>query len=137
MERNINRPEFPEFQVDYEAYRRAIERVLPEIPVENGAIDIDSIWVETSLPRDLIIEIVQAGGLQLPPNVERIVLRRERSWALPGSGAKRTRKTRPAASGAKRQKQKQREQRKRSSRPKNGNSGPSAQGKSRKPRRRG
>jgi hypothetical protein len=56
-----------------ERYREAIERVLPELPVENGTISIDSIWVETSLPRDLIIEIVQEG-LKLPPNVERVLV---------------------------------------------------------------
>ncbi len=55
-----------------ERYREAIERVLPELPVRNGTISVTSIWVETSLPRDLIIEIVKEGRLRLPPNVERI-----------------------------------------------------------------
>ncbi|MFQ6090142.1 MAG: hypothetical protein ACE5LD_01685 [Candidatus Bipolaricaulia bacterium] len=59
-----------------ERYREAIERVLPLLPVENGTISIDAIWVETSLPRDLIIEIVQEGGLALPPTVERIRIER-------------------------------------------------------------
>ncbi|MGQ9477661.1 MAG: hypothetical protein ACUVRH_04120 [Candidatus Bipolaricaulia bacterium] len=57
-----------------ERYREAIERVLPELPVRNGTISVTSIWVETSLPRDLIIEIVKEGRLRLPPNVERIVI---------------------------------------------------------------
>mgnify|MGYP005836613857 CR=1 FL=1 len=57
-----------------ERYREAIERVLPDLPVENGAISVTSIWVETSLPRDLIIEIVKEGRLQLPPTVERITV---------------------------------------------------------------
>lgn len=60
-----------------ERYREAIERVLPGLPVENGTISIDSIWVETSLPRDLIIEIVQEG-LKLPPNVERVAVEQPR-----------------------------------------------------------
>lgn len=86
---------FPEFRVDHDAYRRAIERVLPELPVENGAIDVDSIWVETSLPRDLIIEIVRSGKLQLPPNVERIVVRHERPRALRPEEKKPRKKPRP------------------------------------------
>jgi len=94
---------FPEFQVDYDAYRRAIERVLPELPVENGAIDVDSIWVETSLPRDLIVEIVRSGKLQLPPNVERIVVRRERARALRPEG----RKSRPRKGQRERRRRKQ------------------------------
>jgi hypothetical protein len=57
-----------------ERYREAIERVLPLLPVENGRISVNSIWMETSLPRDLIIEIVKEGGLTLPPNVERVVI---------------------------------------------------------------
>lgn len=62
-------------EVDRERYKRAIEKVLPELPVENGAIDIDSIWVETSLPRDLIVELIR-DGLELPTNVKRIVAKR-------------------------------------------------------------
>lgn len=61
----------------HERYREAIERVLPELPVRNGAISVTSIWVETSLPRDLIIEIVKEGRLRLPPNVERIAIEEE------------------------------------------------------------
>lgn len=57
-------------------YREAIERVLPELPVKNGTISVDSIWRETSLPRDLIIEIVKEGGLALPPTVEQIIIER-------------------------------------------------------------
>jgi hypothetical protein len=60
-----------------ERYREAIERVLPELPVENGTISVDAIWVETSLPRDLIVEIVKEG-LRLPPNVEQIRIERRR-----------------------------------------------------------
>lgn len=59
-------------------YREAIERVLPELPVENGTISIDSIWVETSLPRDLIIEIAREGGLALPLNVEQITVEKRK-----------------------------------------------------------
>jgi len=59
-----------------ERYREAIERILPELPVVNGTISVTSIWVETSLPRDLIIEIVKEGRLRLPANVERIVIDR-------------------------------------------------------------
>jgi len=90
----VTEARFPEFQVDHDAYRRAIERVLPELPVENGAIDVDSIWVETSLPRDLIIEIIRSGKLQLPSNVERIVMRHERARALRPEGRKSRKKPR-------------------------------------------
>lgn len=57
-------------------YRRAIEKALAEIPVENGSIHINSIWLETSLPKDLIAEIIKDkhNELKFPANVERIVM---------------------------------------------------------------
>jgi len=55
-------------------YRRAIEKALAEIPVENGSVHLNSIWLETSLPQDLIIEIIKDNELKFPDNVERIVL---------------------------------------------------------------
>ena len=58
-------------------YREAIEQVLPLLPVENGTISLDSIWIETSLPRDLIIEIVKEGGLKLPLNVAQITVEKK------------------------------------------------------------
>jgi len=55
-----------------ENYKRAIEKALPLLPVKNGMIDIRDIWLETSLPTDLIKEIVQSDDLKLPENVKGI-----------------------------------------------------------------
>jgi CxxC motif-containing protein len=63
--------------IDKDRYKQAIEKVLEEVPVEDGAIDVDSIWVETSLPKDLIIEILRETDLKLPKNVKKIVLKRK------------------------------------------------------------
>jgi len=60
---------------DLSKYKRAIEKALPEIPVENGAITLEAIWLETALPEDLILEILGGDELELPPNVERIITR--------------------------------------------------------------
>jgi hypothetical protein len=53
-------------------YRQAIERSLSRVPVKNGVIDIDAIWVETSIPFHLLREIISTGDIKLPPNVDRI-----------------------------------------------------------------
>lgn len=66
MERNTH-------EFDADKYVKAIEKALPELPVENGAIKFEAIWLETALPEDLILEIVKGHDLQFPPNVERIV----------------------------------------------------------------
>lgn len=58
-----------------EKYKQAIEQAIAELPVEDGTVSLESVWLETSLPQDLILEVFQGGQLSLPPNVERIVTR--------------------------------------------------------------
>jgi len=53
-------------------YKTAVERAIPHLPVKNGVVDIDSIWIETSIPYELLEDILQREDLQLPENVERI-----------------------------------------------------------------
>jgi hypothetical protein len=53
-------------------YRRAVEKAMRRVPVKNGVVDIDSIWVETSIPYDLLQEILSRDDLVLPENVERV-----------------------------------------------------------------
>jgi len=59
-------------EVQRENYKRAIEKALSLLPVKNGLIHIKDIWLETSLPMDLIKEIVQSNSLKLPDNVKGI-----------------------------------------------------------------
>jgi len=56
-------------------YKLAIERVIARLPVKNGVVDIDSIWIETSIPYDLLRALLQRDDLKLPENVERINLK--------------------------------------------------------------
>ncbi len=53
-------------------YKRAVERAMRHVPVKNGVVDIDSLWVETSIPYDLLQEILSRDDLVLPENVERV-----------------------------------------------------------------
>ncbi|MDD4902929.1 MAG: hypothetical protein PHV11_00670 [Candidatus Bipolaricaulis sp.] len=75
------------------SYKVAVERALPRIPVKNGVVDIDSIWVETSIPFDILESILRREDLTLPPNVERIHLKSRASQGEP-SGTPRGRKRR-------------------------------------------
>ena len=59
--------------LDLSKYKKAIEKAVPDIPVENGAITLEAIWLETALPEDLIIEILTMNELVLPANVERVL----------------------------------------------------------------
>lgn len=56
-------------------YARAIEKTLAEVPVVNGAVDLETLWMELGLPRDLIIEVLETMEIKLPPHVEKIVQR--------------------------------------------------------------
>ncbi len=53
-------------------YKDAVERAIAHLPVKNGVVDIDSIWVETSLPMALLRDLLKRSDLKLPENVERI-----------------------------------------------------------------
>ena len=53
-------------------YKDAVERTLPRLAVKNGMVDIDSVWVETSIPYDILQEILTREDLVLPENVQRI-----------------------------------------------------------------
>jgi hypothetical protein len=53
-------------------YKRAVEQAITRVPVKNGVVDIDSIWVEASIPFDLLRQVLARPDLALPENVERI-----------------------------------------------------------------
>ena len=53
-------------------YKTAVERAIPHLPVKNGVVDIDSIWIETSLPLGLLRELLKRPDLELPENVDRV-----------------------------------------------------------------
>ncbi len=75
------------------SYKVAVERALPRVPVKNGVVDIDSIWVETSIPFDILESILRREDLTIPPNVERIHLKSRASQGEPNA-APRGRKRR-------------------------------------------
>jgi len=56
-------------------YKDAVERAIPHLPVKNGVVDIDSIWVETSIPYEILRNILQRDDLVLPENVDRVNLK--------------------------------------------------------------
>ena len=55
-----------------DSYKQAIEKALSRLPVKNGVINIDSIWVETSIPYEILNVLLRSEDLVLPDNVERI-----------------------------------------------------------------
>jgi len=63
--------ENPTLEID--KYKKAVEKTLEELPVENGVIGIEALWLELTLPEDLLIEILAMEDIVLPLNVEKVV----------------------------------------------------------------
>lgn len=61
-----------EFSRLKEGYLRAIETALARVPVHNGVVFARDLWLETSLPIDLIAELLRENGIKLPPHVKRV-----------------------------------------------------------------
>ncbi len=55
-------------------YAKAIEAALPQLCVEDGVVKLADIWLETSIPRDMVREILSGVPLAWPANVARIAL---------------------------------------------------------------
>ena len=73
-------------------YKQALERAIARLPVKNGVVDIDSIWIETSIPYELLRKLLQRDDLDLPENVERINMKsRVRKGDRRGSKRRRRR----------------------------------------------
>lgn len=53
-------------------YKQAVEQAILHVPVKNGVVEIDSLWVETSIPYSLLQQILNRDDLVLPENVQRI-----------------------------------------------------------------
>jgi len=73
-------------------YKKALEAVISRLPVKNGVVDIDAIWIEMSIPYDLLRKLLQRNDLELPENVERINMKSRVRKGAQSSGSKRRRK---------------------------------------------
>jgi len=72
-------------------YKNAVEHAIARLPVKNGVVDIDAIWIETSLPLELLQQILRRDDLELPENVERVNLKPRKP---PNQGERRGTRTR-------------------------------------------
>ncbi|MCK5828191.1 hypothetical protein KAH43_06655 [Candidatus Bipolaricaulota bacterium] len=80
-------------------YKLAVEKAIAQLPVKNGVINIDSIWVATSLPYEILNEVLKQDGLVLPDNVDRINLKSNVREQKPSRPKRRRRKKKAKAKG--------------------------------------
>ena len=48
-----------DIEFDLSRYIKSIEKTLNELYVKDGYVELNDLWVATSLPKDLILEIVR------------------------------------------------------------------------------
>ena len=95
-------PESPAPIIDEEmtaSYKQAIERAIAHLPVKNGVVNIESIWIETSIPYKILDELLRRDDLELPDNVDRINLKSSVRAKEQIRKSRRRRKRKPRAKG--------------------------------------
>lgn len=73
-------------------YKLAVEKAIAHLPVKNGVINIDSIWIATSIPYEILNGVLRQDDLALPDNVDRINLKsnvREKKQGRPNRRRRR------------------------------------------------
>ena len=80
-------------------YKLAIEKAITHLPIKNGVINIDSIWVETSIPYEILNEILRENDLALPDNVDRINVKSNVRVEEQVRTSRRRRRKKPRAKG--------------------------------------
>jgi len=81
------------------SYKQAIERAIAHLPVKNGVINIDSIWIETSIPYEILNQLLRRDDLELPDNVDRINLKSNLRTKEQVQKTRRRKRRKPRAKG--------------------------------------
>ena len=58
---------------DYGRYAKASEEALDRLAAKNGVVDMRQIQLETSVPKDLIIEVLDRDMVDFPERIGEIV----------------------------------------------------------------
>lgn len=58
---------------DYERYAEAIEETLRKVSAKNGVVHIRQIQLETSVPKDLIVEVLDKDLVEFPERIDKII----------------------------------------------------------------
>ncbi|RKX38571.1 MAG: hypothetical protein DRP20_02735 [Thermotogae bacterium] len=67
--------------MEYTRYIVALEKAMMKL-IERGfnVIDVDELWLETSIPIDLIVEIVKKRQIKFPENLQVLRLQKQILW---------------------------------------------------------
>ena len=70
------------YEMNWERYEKALSKILKDF-VNKGyeTISVEEIWIETSLPKDLIIELIQNRNVEFPEELTEITYKNEAIWS--------------------------------------------------------
>lgn len=67
--------------MDLEKYARAIEKSLMQIALrEKDRADVSEIWIDTSIPIDLIVDIIKSRDISIPQEIKAIIDGNKTIW---------------------------------------------------------
>ncbi|MFW6111635.1 MAG: hypothetical protein ACOC7Z_01305 [Candidatus Bipolaricaulota bacterium] len=58
---------------DYKRYAGAIEEALGRVAAKNGVVSIRQVQLETSVPKDLIVEVLDKDLVEFPDRIDKII----------------------------------------------------------------
>ncbi|MBO8160208.1 MAG: hypothetical protein H0Z24_01110 [Thermosipho sp. (in: Bacteria)] len=75
-EKNLNK-----YEITWERYEKALSNVLKNL-ADRGMeeITIEELWIETSLPKDLILETLKRGNVNIPEEIKLITDKETVIW---------------------------------------------------------
>jgi len=53
-------------EIDYERYKVALNKILQKAPIrKDGYVHVSDMWIISSLPKDLLLEMIRKGNVKL------------------------------------------------------------------------
>ncbi|SHH22524.1 hypothetical protein [Thermosipho atlanticus] len=79
----MNEKKLKEYNILWERYEKAISNVLQNLANRGlEKVSIEELWIETSLPKDLILETFKRGNVIIPEEIKEILDKENIIWSV-------------------------------------------------------
>lgn len=83
-EKDIKKSNFSEnnYEMNWERYEKALSKVLQNFANKGyEKVTIEELWVETSLPKDLLLELIKERNIVFPEEIKEIKYKNDIIWS--------------------------------------------------------
>ena len=83
-EKDIKKSNFSEnnYEMNWERYEKALSKVLQNFANRGyEEVTIEELWVETSLPKDLLLELIKERNIVFPEEIKEIKYKNDTIWS--------------------------------------------------------